>query len=198
MMFIPKGRKFKLIGILFLMIAAAAPSAFGKVVLGIYGGGRLSKPTQSPTHYDWQTDVTWAAGSHIGYFVQFYSETGHWGIRLELLKLKYKETYGYYSPFTDPILETHSETYSYFGVSFEYSVIWKTTQRLIPFIGLGIMTHPYIVVFGDKPDFPPEGDLKADLGLKFKIFDFVDLKAQLFYALGNKLLAGSLGIDFSL
>jgi hypothetical protein len=198
MMFIPKGRKFKLIGILFLMIAAGAPFAFGKVVLGIYGGGRLSKPTQSPTPYDWQTDVTWAAGSHLGFFVQFYSQAGHWGIRLERLDLKYRETYGTYNSPTDPIMETHSKTYSYYGASFEYSFIWKTTQRLIPFIGLGLMIHPYISVFGGPPAFPPESDLKADLGLKFKIFDFVDLKAQLFYAFGNKLLAGSLGIDLIL
>jgi len=198
MMFIPKGRKFKLIGILFLMIAAVASSAFGEVVLGIYGGGRLSSPSQNTVHKDYQTDETWAAGSHLGLTVKFYSQAGHWAIRLEYLKLKYAETYGIYHGPDVPVMETHSDSYPYYGAAFEYSFVWKTTQRLIPFIGLGIMIHPYISVFGGPPVFPPEGDLKADLGLKFKIFDFVDLKAQLFYAIGNKLLAGSLGIDFSL
>jgi len=195
MIFVSKGRFVKAVAVSFLMIAAVIPSAFGKVVLGVYGGGTLSSPAQVTSHPDYQTDETWAAGSHLGYFIEFYNQKGHWGVRLEVLKWKDKETYGiWHDPFI-PTIYSESKTSSYFGATFEYSFIGKATQRLIPFVGLGIMIHPYLFA---APDFPPDTDVKADLGLKFKLAEFVDFRAQFFYALGNKLLAGSLGIDLSL
>jgi len=194
MIFIPKGRIVKGVGILFLMSIAVVSSAFGKVVLGIYGGGTLSSPTQFSAQPDWETASTWAAGSHFGYFIQFYNQAGHWGLSLEALWLKYKET-----PI-DSAMESTSGWYPYLAASLEYSFIWKRTQRLIPFIGLGLMYDPILEFFKFSrvsTPAPPEIDLKTDIGLKFKIYNFIDLKAQLFYALENKLLACSLGIDFT-
>ncbi len=198
MTFMAKKRGFKLIGILLIMIAVMAPSAFAKVLVGIYGGGRLSKPLHSSPEYSWQTDITRTATSHLGFFVQLYSQSSHWSICLETLDLKYNETSGVYHTPNNPTMYTTPKEVRYYGVSFEYAIIWKASQRLIPFVGIGIMTDPLANFLGGNRNFPPETDIKADLGLKFRIFDFADLRAQVFFAVDNELLAGSLGINFVL
>jgi hypothetical protein len=161
-----------------------------QVVLGFYGGGTLSSPVRSPTREFgellWQDASTWKAGRHLGYFIQFYSPAGHLSYRLEFLSLKYQET--------DAWKESFSDGYTYFGVSLDYSFFGKATQRMIPFIGVGLMGHFYLM-WGGIPVFPPQLDFKADLGLKFKIDHSLDLNTQLLYMPGSKLLAWSLGID---
>jgi hypothetical protein len=196
MTFVPKKREFKLTGILLIMIAVMAPPAFAKVILGIYGGGRLSGQLHSPPEYSWQTDVTRAGRSHLAFFIQFYNQRSHWSICLETLDLKYNETYGVYHTQDNPTMDTFPKEVRYYGVSLEYSIMRKADQRLVPFVGFGIMADPLANFLGGHGDYPPGIDVKADLGLKYRISDFVDLRAQAFFALGNKLLAGSLGIDF--